>query len=118
MAQSKSLVAIEQQEPVTIEYVPAVAVTLEQAKDNFQRLHQVVAELDAAGCRLWGYTWDSQADLVQGRRRKSYSSSTDWVTGPPAWTRLRIGERGFFSTVIGLMCQDPTRRSGNRGGQL
>lgn len=45
MAQSKSLVAIEQQEPVTIEYVPAVAVTLEQAKDNFQRLHQVVAEL-------------------------------------------------------------------------
>ena len=45
MAQSKSLVAIEQQEPATIEYVPAVAVTLEQAKDNFQRLHQVVAEL-------------------------------------------------------------------------
>ena len=45
MTQSKSLVAVEQQEPVTIEYVPAVAVTLEQAKDNFQRLHQVVAEL-------------------------------------------------------------------------
>lgn len=45
MVQSKSLVAVEQQEPVTIEYVPAVAVTLEQAKDNFQRLHQVVAEL-------------------------------------------------------------------------
>lgn len=45
MVQSKNVVALEQQQTAAIEYIPSVAVTLEQAKENFQRLQQVVAEL-------------------------------------------------------------------------
>lgn len=45
----KAVAAIDQQQSVSIDYVPSVAVTLEQAKENFQRLHQVTKELMQKG---------------------------------------------------------------------
>lgn len=45
----RSLSVIEAQAPHVTEYVPAVSVTIEQAKANFERLHQVTRELMKKG---------------------------------------------------------------------
>ena len=37
--------AVQKSQMQAVEYVPSVAITLEQAKENMQRLHQVVKDL-------------------------------------------------------------------------